>query len=141
MKDEWGWGEAQYSIRKGFKFLPEERSTFLRSKIWNLVWHPDRIPKINSFIWLVAHNKILTAENLRKRGMHGASRCVLCQQQEESLQHLFFHCIYSKEVWEIALGDLSHFMNWPNKVMDFFNNWNKHYIGRLYNKPELKHLW
>jgi hypothetical protein len=33
-------------------------------------WIQDTLPKINIFIWSLAHGKILTSENMMKRGFH-----------------------------------------------------------------------
>ena len=72
-------------------------------KIWKKVWHPDSIPKVNSFIWLLLHNKLLTVENLRKRGILGPSQCALCNSAEETSSHLFLQCEVSKIAWKIVL--------------------------------------
>jgi len=39
-------------------------------------------------MWLVQHKKILTWENLRKRGLSSPSKCQLCESQEETMDHL-----------------------------------------------------
>eukprot|EP00253_Pinus_taeda_P021775 PITA_21775 len=39
-------------------------------------------------MWLVQHRKILTWDNIRKRGILGPSRCQLCEAQEETMEHL-----------------------------------------------------
>ena len=45
--------------------------------------------KIKCFIWLAVGNRILTWENLMKRGWLGPGMCALCRNGEESVQHLF----------------------------------------------------
>jgi hypothetical protein len=57
-------------------------------------------PKINTFLWLVAHNNILTWDNLRKRGFIGPSWCQLCEQEEETQNHLLNLCPYSSCIWD-----------------------------------------
>jgi hypothetical protein len=52
----------------------------------------------------MAHRGILTGENLRRRGWEGPHRCPLCLQEEETTDHLLLSCVYSKEVWQLALG-------------------------------------
>jgi hypothetical protein len=50
----------------------------IRSKIWKgILW-----PKVSIFLWLTAQNRILTWDNLLKRGFIGPSRCTLCHQRE-----------------------------------------------------------
>jgi hypothetical protein len=65
-----------------------------------VVWKWDIQLKIKLFIWLAAENKILTWDNLQQRGWEGPSRCQLCKQDTENINHLFIHCSFTKSVWE-----------------------------------------
>lgn len=140
-KDVRGWGDSQYTVCKGFKLLQENRSSFPCSKLWKTEWHPDGMTKINSFILLLAHCKVLTAENLRKKGILGPSWCALFRQHKESIQHLFVHCSDAKMTWSLALGDLFFLVNWPSDVKYFFTSWEKNYRGSFQHKPGFKRLW
>eukprot|EP00253_Pinus_taeda_P029870 PITA_29870 len=55
--------------------------------------------KINLFIWLVHQRKILTWENLLKKGFSGPSKCHLCGSHEETVEHLLNLCPFSTKVW------------------------------------------
>ena len=61
-------------------------------RLWKKVWHPDSIPKVNIFTWILMHNKLLTAENLRKTGIIGPSRCAMCNMDKETTSHIFLQC-------------------------------------------------
>jgi hypothetical protein len=50
--------------------------------------------------------KILTWENLIKRGLIGPSRCVICGENEETLNHLFVECQFTKDIWTLILKEL-----------------------------------
>ena len=72
-KDISGWGKnGNYMVKEIFKMLISDITT-TPEIIWKKVWQLDCIPKVNSFFWLLMHNKLLTAENLRKRGIPGPS--------------------------------------------------------------------
>ena len=102
VKDRLGWGSAgQYSVKEGYKVITTEPNT--GERLWKKAWHPHSIPKVNSFIWILLHNKLLTAENLRKRGILGPSRCPLCSSAEETSSHIFLQCKVSLIVWRIVL--------------------------------------
>ena len=109
-------------------------------KIWKKVWHTNSIPKVNSFIWILLHNKILTAENLRKRGINGPSRCTLCNLDEETTSHLFLHCKTSLLVWRYVLPPGMD-LNFTGSAAQLFIEWNKHYPGSLSKNPILRRLW
>jgi hypothetical protein len=67
---------------------------------WERLWNYPQWTKIKMFKWLILHKKILTWENLTKRGFNGPSRCHLCEIQEETTDHLLDECNYTTEIWD-----------------------------------------
>jgi hypothetical protein len=65
------------------------------------IWSWDIAYKLKLFIWLALENKILTWDNLRKRGWAGPSICFLCFNAEETNTHLFINCSFSQTTWYI----------------------------------------
>jgi hypothetical protein len=55
--------------------------------------------KIKLFIWLAADDKILTWDNLLRRGWEGPNICFLCHLNSESITHLFLDCTFTQQVW------------------------------------------
>lgn len=49
------------------------------------VWQPRLWPKISTFLWLLSKRRILTWDNLQRRGFIGPSRCPNCNAQEETI--------------------------------------------------------
>lgn len=131
----------QYTVKRGFHHLFEAELHHPRSSLWNQTWHTDGMKKINFFGWLLAHKKILTAENLQKPGINGPSWCVLCPNAKESINHLFLDCTYTKEVWRLVVGTLWQRLSWPISIADFFTRWGSHYLGNFSNKPTFRRFW
>ena len=77
-----------YTVKEGYKILKNNDGN-LQPSIWKKVWNSDCIPKVNIFFWLLEQDKLLTADNLRKRGFEGPSRFALCTSQNETSLHLF----------------------------------------------------
>ena len=50
-------------------------------------------------MWLVAHKRCWTADRLDKRGLPHHDRCLLCDQHEESIQHLLIGCVFARQFW------------------------------------------
>jgi len=48
--------------------------------------------KVAVFIWEASHGKILTIDNLPKRGITSVNRCYMCKAEYESVDHLLLHC-------------------------------------------------
>jgi hypothetical protein len=77
------------------------------------------------FKWLVLHNRIITWENLMKRGFIGPSHSHLCLEKEEIANHLLDECSYTTEIWDWATGIFYQ----SNKIQEniTINNWNEGY--------------
>jgi hypothetical protein len=74
-EDQLRWGQ-----KKGREFNLKEARHYIANQDqedpaqqWDKLWNNPQWPKIKIFKWLVLHNRILTWENLRKRGFIGLS--------------------------------------------------------------------
>ena len=61
------------------------------------------------FAWEKSWGKVLTLDQLKKRGRPLANRCYLCEEEEEeeeeeTLNHLLVHCPKAKILWELILA-------------------------------------
>jgi hypothetical protein len=72
----------------GAEFRPGER-----------IWKSWALGKCKFFMWLVAHNRCWTADHLAERGLPHPERCPLCDQAEETINHLLVSCVFSRRVW------------------------------------------
>ena len=63
-----------------------------------VVWSVKIPPRVQGFLWLFSQNKIMTCDNLRKRGIAKPLECVLCKEIE-SVHHLFFDCLVARLIW------------------------------------------
>lgn len=68
---------------------------------WNKMLYHNAAPSKFVFIsWLLLHRGLATCDYLQKIGIMVDTECCLCGQEDESLEHLFFSCQYSGELWE-----------------------------------------
>lgn len=63
------------------------------------IWSPDIPPSKSLLAWRIMHHKILTDDQLQKRGFFMPFMCSLCRCQIESIQHLFFYRIIASKFW------------------------------------------
>ena len=54
---------------------------------------------VKAFQYKVLHTILYTNTKLYKMGFRTNDLCIFCKSQSESLNHLFFHCPYSKQFW------------------------------------------
>jgi hypothetical protein len=65
------------------------------------VWKLKIPPRIQVFLWLFSQNKVMTRDNLRKRGMPKRLECNLCKEIE-TVKHIFFECLISDLLWDMV---------------------------------------
>ena len=76
-KDQLRWGnnkEGTFNLKEATDILLELDSC-VPDKTWQHLWSHQGWMKIKLFMWLVPHKKILTWDNIGKRGVMGPSRC------------------------------------------------------------------
>src|SRR5690606_7650277 len=79
------WGknnEGAFNLKEEKRIILERDSNLL-DRVWQNLWRHQGWMKIKLFMWLVHHKKILTWENIQKRGVLGPSRSQLCEAQED----------------------------------------------------------
>ena len=68
---------------------------------WQMIWKPKISYKVNCFTWLLAKEAVLTQKNIKKQKFQLCSRCYLCEEQAETVNHLFLHCKWTDQLWMI----------------------------------------
>ena len=66
------------------------------------IWKGKNTPKIKFFCWLLLSDRLNTRNMLRRRhyNVGNTAECTMCNaREEETVEHLFFHCDYSKRCW------------------------------------------
>lgn len=51
-------------------------------------------------------------------------QCVLCQENQETCQHMFFRCRFSVKIWETLVGGImkeAFTLDW-NEILDMIDN-------------------
>ncbi|KAH0903472.1 hypothetical protein HID58_042975 [Brassica napus] len=64
-----------------------------------LIWIKRGIPKHKSLAWLMLLNRCPTRDRLLSWGLNTDPLCFLCNQDNESRDHIYFNCSYSSAVW------------------------------------------
>ena len=65
------------------------------------VWMINVPPRIQIFLWLLPHNKLMTKDNLFRRWIEKSKECMFCSE-EETISHLFFDCVIPKVIWDFV---------------------------------------
>ena len=58
------------------------------------IWNP--IVPLGLFVWEASWDKVLTLDQLKRRGIPLANKCFFCEEDEETIDHLLIHCSRAK---------------------------------------------
>ncbi|CAN1788863.1 Putative ribonuclease H protein At1g65750 [Linum perenne] len=130
-EDRITWGlerDGRFSIRSAYLLITEEESAAL-DPIWRLIWRWKGPQRIRQFLWLVAHNRLLTNSERHRRHLAEFGSCQVCPGHEESVLHVLRDCPLASATWELlalSSGDQT-----------FFQTPLLPWIERFLRKPEL----
>ena len=97
---------------------------------WNVV-----IPsKISFFAWESSWGKVMTLDQLKRHGRALANRCCLCDEDEETIDHLLIHCKTARMLWVLFLTILGTTWVFPHFVMHTLLAWQGAHVGKKRKK-------
>ncbi|CAA0818851.1 Polynucleotidyl transferase- ribonuclease H-like superfamily protein [Striga hermonthica] len=60
---------------------------------------------IRQFLWLAAHEKLLTNVERRRRHISDSPICTLCSRYEESILHCLRDCTGARQIWRLLIPE------------------------------------
>lgn len=69
----------------------------------NIVWSPNIPPKYSFCNWLLWKHALKTRKLLASRGITLDKVCHFCSGQDETFEHLFFQCQFTRDTWQQVL--------------------------------------
>ena len=99
-KDYWKIPGNKYKAATVWEVLRPKKE----KNVWHrLIWGSFVVPKHAFIAWMAVLNRLPTMDRMIKWGIELECCCSLCKQVEESRDHLFFECPFSKEIWKQIL--------------------------------------
>ncbi|WMV25830.1 hypothetical protein MTR67_019215 [Solanum verrucosum] len=116
--------KGQFSVNSIYKELNKNAGQETEWP-WKSIWKPKVPYKVNCFMWLLTKEAVLTHENLKKRGYQLASRCTLCEEHAETINHLFLHCTWTEQLWRMFICLKG--IRWvkPGSIKGVLSSWNR----------------
>ena len=99
-----------------------------------LIWNPVAPQKIGVFAWEAVWGKVLTLDQLKRRGMTFANRCFMCEKEEEIIDHLLIHCKFAKMLWDLILSIVGISWVFPQSVLCTLLAWQGAAVGKKRKK-------
>ena len=81
------------------------------------IWNHVIPPRMGFFAWEASWGRVLTLDQLKRRGKALANRCFLCEEKEEDIDHLLLHCKKVKMLWDLLLSIVGGSWVFPRTVI------------------------
>ncbi|XP_073009192.1 uncharacterized protein [Typha latifolia] len=85
---------------------------------WEELWKLNVAPRVRLFYWKLLRGRLPTKGMLHALRFDGDDKCNLCELFTENIEHLFYVCRYSKEIWTILgqvqpeLEEMEAWLDW-----------------------------
>jgi hypothetical protein len=90
---------------------------------WKRLWKTWAPNKCKIFVWLAVRNSCWTADRLLKRGLPHPDHCALCNQEDETAQHILTSCVFARQFWFGILQPLNLSTLVPTRQTISFAEW------------------
>ncbi|KAK6802956.1 hypothetical protein RDI58_000740 [Solanum bulbocastanum] len=114
--------KGSFSVKNLYK---RENSVMQKEelRIWNNVWKNIAPTKVRGFTCLVVKKACLNHEVLQKKGRVVVTRCFLCNKIRETNNHLFLHCKFTIQVWNMFFSITKTTWKMPEHKADLMSCW------------------
>lgn len=90
----------------------------------NFLWRRDILSKVSFVLWEVFNNSLTTRDMLRHKGINTDSTvCVMCNQVDESMDHLFLHCQTTFKILDYFIKAFPISWPLPATILQLFEAW------------------
>lgn len=120
---------VKFSVNRAWKDMCDQEEKMEWNKV---VWFSNMIPRHAFILWLLIHEKLPTRDRIIRWYPNKSMSCSLCGEVNDSHEHLFFKCKYSKEVWKRARQDC--------KIHCLIDSWKK-VLEELILMPNKQSIW
>ena len=73
---------------------------------------------------------MLTLDQLKRRGLTHVNRCFMCEEEEETIDHLLIHCKSVKMLWDLFLSIVEMSWVFPQSVLHTLLAWQGAIVGK-----------
>ena len=89
---------------------------------WKAIWGAHAPRRVSFFAWAATWGRILTTDNLKRRGYQLVGRCCMCRCNEETISHLLLHCEVAHGLWNFVFRSFGIVWVLPRSVHDLFSD-------------------
>ncbi|RVW49339.1 LINE-1 reverse transcriptase-like [Vitis vinifera] len=133
-KDKIVWTTSKsgvFSVKSSYRYLEPGGSAMFP---YVGIWKASVPPKVAFFAWEASWGKILTLDQLQRRGYSLANRCFLCLAEAETVDHLLLHCVMTRTLWNLLFSLFGVEWVLSGTVKDTLLGWHGAFVGKIRKK-------
>ena len=90
---------------------------------WKGIWKVKALRCVSFFVWIVVWDRILTSDNLQRRGFDFINWCTMCHCCREIVDHLLLHCKKAHRLWSFVFRTFGISWVLSRLVANFIFGW------------------
>lgn len=118
--------DGMFSIKYAYDMLSQDDSA-PSDALFTALWKVRTPPRINTFLWKLAHQRLMTNLEQYERGIEPSDLCPRCKNYPESIMHVLRDCEYVLELWE-ELVDPNVWHIFASASLDRWLDFNIHHL-------------
>ncbi|CAN1779029.1 Putative ribonuclease H protein At1g65750 [Linum perenne] len=133
-EDDLIWGpdpKGRFSIKSAYEVLVAA-SNESEGLLWKTVWRWQGPNRVRFFLWLTAHNRLLTNVERKRRHLSAEEYCDHCRDAVEDTLHVLRDCRFARKLWVSILP--------PDRIPNFFSGTLQDWLIRELKDPEFGQL-
>ena len=110
---------VDYSTKAVYNTLSQSGSKVEWHKV---VWFSQCNPRMAFILWMAIRGKLQTQDRIMRWNNDPDMKCSLCKKVQDSHNHLFFECDFSKSIWgglKQKMGKCSMSDTWEDIIEQF----------------------
>lgn len=111
--------EGKYTVKDNY-CLMSSQTGLLDNWPWKHVWKIRIPPKVTCFTWLALNDAVLNHDKLCKKKILLITRCLLCYQSSENVNHLL-HCPFVVDIRNCFLDIFGLHWVFPRNIKEAYS--------------------
>ena len=111
---------------------------------WKAIWVVHALKRVSFFACSASWGRILTANNLMRRGYQLTGWYCMCRRDGETINHPLIHCDMAVGLWNFVFWKFGIIWVLPGCVLDLFFGWYNglgKFHSKIWNMVPLCLLW
>ena len=116
----WSWEtNGRFSVRSAYAAKFWGRTV---EPMAELTWKSHAPATCKFFAWLALRNRCWTSDRLARRGLPHQDACPLCDQEDETIDHVLLTCVFARSAWA-AVCEALGMLDWTPTAHDSLAIW------------------